>query len=94
MAKTVVKAKSVGIMSVVKIDDKLAKVVGPEPKPRTEIIKKFWEYIKKNDLQDKAKRQNINTDDNLKAICEGKSQITMFEISGFVNKHVIKDSQK
>jgi len=77
-------------MAPVKVDEKLGKIVGPEPKPRTEITKKLWEYIKKNNLQDKEKKQNINADENLKAVFGGKTQVTMFEMTKLVNKHIIK----
>jgi chromatin remodeling complex protein RSC6 len=77
-------------MAPVKVDEALAKVVGPEPKPRTEITKKLWEYIKKNGLQDKVKRTNINADDALKVVFEGKAQVTMFEMTKLVNKHILK----
>jgi chromatin remodeling complex protein RSC6 len=77
-------------MAPVKVDEALAAIVGPEPKPRTEITKKLWEYIKKNGLQDKTKKTNINADDKLKVIFEGKSQTDMFSMTKFINKHILK----
>lgn len=65
----------------------LAAVVGSTPLPRTEIVKKIWEYIKKHDLQDKKNKRAINADAKLKAIF-GKDQFTMFEIGGGIGKHV------
>lgn len=65
----------------------LAAVVGSAPLPRTEIVKKIWEYIKKHNLQDQKNKRQINADDKLKAIF-GKSQFTMFEIGGGIGKHV------
>lgn len=65
----------------------LAEVIGAKPIPRTEIVKKIWEYIKKNGLQDKKNKRNINADAKLKPIF-GKDQITMFELAKVVNKHV------
>lgn len=65
----------------------LAAVVGSTPLPRTEIVKKIWEYIKKHDLQDKKNKRAINSDPKLKAIF-GKDQFTMFEIGGGISKHV------
>jgi upstream activation factor subunit UAF30 len=67
--------------------DALAKVVGNKPMPRTEIVKKIWVYIKKNDLQDKQNRRMINADAALKPIFV-KDQISMFEMAGALNKHV------
>ena len=65
----------------------LGKVVGSKPLPRTQVVKKLWEYIKKNDLQDKKNRRNINADANLKPIF-GKSQVSMFEMTKLVSKHL------
>lgn len=67
--------------------DTLAKVVGSKAIPRTQVVKKLWEYIKKNDLQDKKNRRNINADTNLKPIF-GKSQVSMFEMTKLVSKHL------
>lgn len=66
----------------------LGEVVGTKPLPRTQIIKKIWDYIKKNNLQDKKNRRMINGDAKLKAIFGGKDQISMFELAKVVNKHV------
>ena len=65
----------------------LAAIIGDKPLPRTEVTKKVWEYIKKNDLQDKAKRTMINADAKLKEIF-GKSQVSMFELAALIGKHV------
>ena len=67
--------------------DKLAVVVGSKPLPRTEVVKKLWQYIKNHDLQDKKNRRNINADANLKPIF-GKSQVSMFEMTKLVSKHL------
>jgi chromatin remodeling complex protein RSC6 len=77
-------------MAPVKVDEALGAVVGPEPKPRTEITKKLWEYIKKNNLQDPQKKTNIKADDKLKVVFEGKEVVTMFEMTKLVNNHIIK----
>jgi chromatin remodeling complex protein RSC6 len=66
----------------------LAEVVGSKPLPRTEIVKKIWDYIKKNNLQDKKNRRMINADAKLKPILGNKDQISMFELAKVVNKHV------
>jgi upstream activation factor subunit UAF30 len=66
----------------------LGEVIGAKPLPRTEIIKKIWDYIKKNGLQDKKNRRMINADGKLKAVFAGKDQISMFELAKVVNKHV------
>jgi len=69
--------------------DKLANVVGNKPMPRTEIVKKVWDYIKKNNLQDSKNKRMINADDKLKALF-GKAQISMFELAKIVNDNVKK----
>ena len=65
----------------------LAEVIGNKPMPRTEIVKKIWDYIKKNNLQDKKNRRNINADGKLRPLF-GKDQISMFDLAKIVNKHV------
>ena len=75
-------------MKAMKPSEALAKIVGNEPLPRTEITKKLWEYIKKNNLQDAANRRNINADENLLAVFDGKKQVSMFEMTKLVNKHL------
>lgn len=65
----------------------LGEVVGAKPLPRTEIVKKIWEYIRKNKLQDQKNKRMINADAKLKPIFV-KDQISMFELAKVVNKHV------
>jgi len=74
-------------MKPVSPDAVLAEVVGSKPIPRTEVTKKLWAYIKKNNLQDKVNRRNINADDKLKAIFGGKKVVNMFEMTKLVSKH-------
>ena len=75
-------------MKPVTPDDKLAAVVGSSPLPRTELTKKLWLYIKKNGLQDKKVRTQINADDKLKPIFNGKKSVSMFEMTKLVSGHV------
>jgi len=75
-------------MRPVQPDDKLAAVVGSKPLPRSELTKKLWDYIKKNGLQDKTKRTQINADDSLRAVFNGKSQVSMFEMTKLVSGHI------
>ena len=65
----------------------LAAIVGGNPLPRTEVTKKVWEYIKKNGLQDKAKKTMINADAKLKEIFK-KAQVSMFEMTKLINAHL------
>ena len=66
----------------------LAAVVGSMPMPRTDVTKKIWDYIKKNKLQDNINRRLINADEKLRAVFGGKKQVSMFEMTKLVNKHV------
>ena len=66
----------------------LAAVVGSMPIPRTEVTKKIWGYIKRNGLQDKKNRRMINADDKLREVFGGKKQVSMFEMTALVNKHL------
>ncbi len=66
----------------------LAEVVGSAPIPRTEVMKKVWQYIKKHDLQDSKNRRAINADEKLKAVFGGKKQVTMFEMTKLVSNHL------
>lgn len=65
----------------------LAEVIGNKPTARTEIIKKIWDYIKKNGLQDKKNRRMINADSKLRPLF-GKDQISMFDLAKIVSKNV------
>ena len=69
-------------------DAALGAVVGNKPLPRTEVVKKLWAYIKRNNLQDSQNKRNINADDKLKPIFGGKKQVSMFEMTKLVNKHL------
>ena len=66
----------------------LAAVIGGNAMPRTEVTKKIWAYIKRNNLQDSKNRRNINADDKLKGVFGGKKQVSMFEMTKLVNKHL------
>jgi upstream activation factor subunit UAF30 len=66
----------------------LAAVVGSNPMPRTEVTSKLWGYIKKNNLQDKTNRRNINADDKLREVFGGKKTVSMFEMTKLVSKHL------
>ena len=66
----------------------LGAVVGSKAIPRTEVVKKLWSYIKKNNLQDKTNRRMINADEKLKPVFGGKKQVNMFEMTKLVSKHL------
>jgi upstream activation factor subunit UAF30 len=75
-------------MKPVRPDATLATVVGSAPLPRTELTKKLWGYIKRKGLQDAKNRRMINADENLKPVFGGKSQVSMFDMTKMVNKHL------
>ena len=79
---------SAAFMRPVQPDTQLAAVVGSSPLPRTELTKKLWAYIKRNGLQDSKNRRAINADDKLRPVFGGRSQVTMFDMTKMVNKHV------
>ena len=65
----------------------LAAVVGSSPMPRTEITKRLWAYIKRKGLQDQKNRRAINADENLRPIFK-RDQVSMFDMTKLVNKHL------
>ena len=69
-------------------DAVLSPVIGSKPLPRGQVMKKLWEYIKKNNLQDSKNRRNINADDKLKVVFGGKKQVSMFEMTKLVSQHL------
>jgi chromatin remodeling complex protein RSC6 len=75
-------------MKPVQPDDKLAAIVGSKPLPRSELTKKLWVYIKKNGLQDKKVRTQINADEAMRPVFNGKSQVSMFEMTKLVSGHL------
>ena len=88
MAKKSTRKPNAAFMRPVTHSDTLAEVVGAKPMPRTEVTKKLWGYIKKNNLQDKMNRRMINADDKLKEVFGGKKQVSMFEMTKLVAKHL------
>ena len=75
-------------MKPMNVSDTLAAVVGKGPMPRSEVVKKLWEYIKKNGLQDPKNKRNINADANLQAVFGGKKVVNMFGMTKLVSAHL------
>jgi chromatin remodeling complex protein RSC6 len=88
MAKKAARKPNAAFMKPVTPDATLSAVVGSTPLPRTELTKKLWAYIKKNNLQDKKVRTQINADEKLKPVFNGKSKVSMFEMTKLVSGHV------
>jgi len=76
------------LLRPLKLTPALEAVVGKGPMPRSQVVKKLWAYIKKNGLQDKTNKRNINADANLKTVFGGKSTVNMFEMTKLVSKHL------
>lgn len=88
-AKPKVKRKpNAAFMKPLNIGEALQPVVGNKPLPRTEVVKKVWDYIKKNKLQDAKERRNINGDANLQKVFGGKKTVSMFEMAKYISKHL------
>ena len=88
-AKKSARKPNAAFMAPLQPSGPLADVIGNKPLPRTEIVKKVWDYIKKNNLQDQKNKRMINADAKLKPLF-GKGQISMFELAKIVNNHVEK----
>lgn len=80
--------KNSAFMKPLQPDAALAAVVGDKPLPRTEVVKKLWVYIKKNNLQDPKNRRNINADEKLKPVFGGKKTVNMFEMTKLISAHL------
>lgn len=88
-AKKSARKPNAAFMAPLQPDETLAAVIGNKAIPRTEIVKKVWDYIKKNDLQDKTNKRMINADEKTRPLF-GASQISMFDLARIVNNHVKK----
>ena len=75
-------------MKPLNVSSDLAKVVGEGPMPRSEVVTKLWAYIKSKGLQDPVNKRNINADETLKKVFDGKETVNMFEMTKLVSKHL------
>lgn len=75
-------------MKPVQVSEKLAKVVGRGPMPRTEVTKKVWDYIKRHKLQDNANKRVINPDELLSEVLGSKKPIDMFKLTSEISRHL------
>src|SRR4051794_30704714 len=90
-AKAATKKKrkpSAAFMKPLTISPALSAIVGTKALPRTEVVKKVWEYIKKNKLQDPKQRRNINADENLQKVFNGKKTVDMFQMTKLISGHL------
>jgi chromatin remodeling complex protein RSC6 len=79
-----------GFSAPLQPDAALAAVIGSEPMPRTEVTKRIWDYIRKNNLQDPNDKRTIRADAKLKPVFDGKDAVSMFEMTKLVNSHLKK----
>ncbi|HLP75975.1 MAG TPA: SWIB/MDM2 domain-containing protein [Candidatus Paceibacterota bacterium] len=79
---------SAAFMKPVQPDEKLAAIIGNEPVPRTEVTRKLWDYIHRNNLQDPANKTRIIADAQLKEVFGGREKVTMFEMTKLIFEHV------
>src|SRR5947208_15984873 len=87
-AKKTARKPNAAFMKPMQPSPALAKIVGDRPIPRTEVVKKLWQYVKKNGLQDKKEKRNINADDMLREVFGGKRTVSMFEMTKLVNDNL------
>lgn len=80
--------KNSAFMKPMNLSPELQAVIGAGPMPRSEVVKKLWVYIKDKDLQNPENKRNILADDKLKAVFDGKGEVTMFEMTKLVSKHL------
>jgi chromatin remodeling complex protein RSC6 len=83
-----VRTANPALLKPMKLSPELEEVVGKGPMPRSAVVKELWVYIKKHDLQNPQNKRNILADDKLKAIFGGKGEVTMFEMTKLVSKHI------
>jgi upstream activation factor subunit UAF30 len=88
VATTTKKSGGKGLAAEVTPSSDLAAIVGSKPMPRSQVTKAVWDYIKANGRQDQTNKRMINADDKLRVIFGGKDQVSMFEMTALVNKHL------
>jgi len=82
------RAPNPAFMRPLQPSSQLAAVIGNSPMPRTQVISKLWQYIKRHDLQDSKNRRAINADEKLRPLFGGRSQVTMFDLAKIANKNL------
>jgi chromatin remodeling complex protein RSC6 len=87
-AKKTARKPNAAFMKAMQPSPALAKIVGDKPLPRTEVVKKLWQYVKRNNLQDKKEKRNINADEQLREVFGGKKTVSMFEMTKLVNDNL------
>ncbi len=83
-----VRKPNAAFMKDMNLSADLEAVVGKGPMPRSEVVKKIWAYIKKNNLQNPKNKRNVMADDKLQKVFAGKKEVTMFEMTKLVSAHL------
>ncbi len=81
-------AKGEALSKPMNVSSDLEEVIGKGPMARSLVMKKIWEYIKSNGLQDSQNKRNINADEKLKKVFGGKAVVNMFEMTKLLSKHL------
>ena len=76
------------LLKPLELSAELEAVVGKGPLPRSQVVKKMWEYIKAHNLQNPENKRNIIADDKLRPLFDGKDEVSMFEMTKLVSKHM------
>jgi upstream activation factor subunit UAF30 len=79
---------SAAFMKPVQPDEKLSQIIGKEPVPRTEVMRRLWDYIRGHNLQDPVNKTFIKADEKLREVFGGKDRVNMFEMTRLVFSHV------
>ena len=87
------KTPCVSFAEPVQPDEKLSAVIGPSPLPRSELIKKMWDYIRQHGLQDEQKKMIINADETLRPVFNGRKQISIFELVKLMSSHLVPQGE-
>lgn len=72
------------------LSDELKNIIGDEPRPRTQVVKDIWNYIKEHNLQNPDNKKEIICDDKLRPIFGDKT--SMFQMHGKLSNHLTKIS--
>ena len=87
------KTPCVSFAEPVQPDEKLSAVIGPSPLPRSELIKKMWDYIRQHGLQDEQKKMIINADETLRPVFNGRKQVSIFELVKLMSSHLVPQGE-
>ena len=76
-----------GLQRPVTPSKELAAITGSDALPRSQVVSKIWDHIKRNNLQDPNNKREIVADDKLRAVF-GKDRVSMFEMNKHLSRHL------